>query len=182
MIHTIADFIFSRICHQEAIRCWAPCGNVLAFCQRCTGVYVGSSLMLLLIPLMKFRPNKKILWLHGLFMIQMIVFGFHLIPHSATIRTISGQLFITGVIYFLYHNLQNRWNLFKINQSPQYYLYGIVLNIILLQLFVRAPFPFASTIIELLGLIGIMVIIVFGFITLFDLCTIKFKKHQKQKI
>jgi len=182
MIHTIADFIFSRICHQEAIRCWAPGGNVLAFCQRCTGVYIGSALMLPLFPLMKFKPDKKILWLHGLFMIQMLVFGFHLIPHSATIRTISGQLFITGALYFLYHNLQNRWNLFKINQTPRYYLFGIVTNIVILQLLVRAPFSFASSIIELLGLIGIIVIVVLIFLTLFDLFTFKFKKYQKQKM
>jgi len=135
--------------------------------------------MIILLPLIKFKPNKKILWTHGFFMIQMLVFGFHLIPHSATIRTLSGQLFITGAFYFLYYNLQNRWNLFQDNFLCRYYFCGIIVNLLLLQLFVRAPLSFASTFIELLGLIGILTIIILAIITIFEIFTFNVSKQLR---
>jgi len=182
MIHTIADFVFSHLCHQEAARCWAPGGVVLAFCQRCTGVYAGAALALLLLPLMRFKPTKKVLLIHGLFIIQMVIFGFHLIPHSATLRTLSGQLFIIGVFYFLWLNVQNRWDLFQTNRSPCSYFGGIIIMLLLMQLFVRAPFAFASAFVEILGLLGLVTIVAAAFITVFDLCTFNVFRQLRQKI
>ncbi len=182
MIHDIADFVFSHLCHQEAARCWAPGGIVIAFCQRCTGVYAGAALVLFLLPLMKFKPSRKILFIHGLFMIQMLIFGFHLIPHSATLRTLSGQLFITGVFYFLWLNVQNRWDLFQTNRSPRSYFAGVILMLLLMQLFVRAPFAFASAFVEILGLLGLLTIVAAAFITVFDLCTFSVLRQLRQKI
>ena len=69
----------------------------LAFCQRCTGVYAGAALGLCLVPFMRFRPEKDVLALNLLFIIQMIAFGMHFIPHGAMIRTLSGQLFIYNI-------------------------------------------------------------------------------------
>ena len=182
MIHDIADFVFSHLCHQEAARCWAPGGVVLAFCQRCAGVYAGAALMLLLLPLMKFKPTKKILVIHGLFIIQMVIFGFHLIPHSATVRTLSGQLFIIGAFYFLWLNVQNRWDLFQTDRSPRSYFGGIIIMLLLMQLFVRAPFAFASAFVEILGLLGLVTIVIAAVVTVFKVCTFTVLQQLREKI
>ena len=34
--------------------------------------------------------------------LQVIPFGFNIIPHGPTVRAISGQLFALGVVYFLF--------------------------------------------------------------------------------
>ncbi len=138
--------------------------------------------MLLLLPLMKFKPSRKILFIHGLFMIQMLIFGFHLIPHSATIRTLSGQLFIIGVFYFLWLNVQNRWDLFQTNRSPRSYFGGIIIMLLLMQLFVRAPFAFASAFVEILGLLGLVAIVAAVVITVFEVCTFTVLQPLRQKI
>lgn len=138
--------------------------------------------MLLLLPVMKFQPTRRILFIHGLFIIQMIFFGFHLIPHSATIRTLSGQLFIVGALYLLWSNVQNRWNVFEPNRSPLYYFGGVILVLLLMQLLVRAPFVFASALIEVLGLLGLATIVLAAVITVFDLCTLRLFIRSTQKI
>jgi len=159
MIHSIVDFIFSYLCHQEADRCWAIGGNILPFCQRCTGVYVGAGLMLFLLPLMKFKSNWKILLLHILFLVQMIIFGYHLIPHNATIRTLSGQLFIIGALYFIWYNIQNRWNLIQSDSKPYSYFGGIIATLLFLQLLIHTPFLFSFVLVEILSLVGILTIL-----------------------
>ncbi len=182
MIHEITNYIFSFLCHQEPMRCWAPGGNVLTLCQRCTGVYVGAAMMLPLLPLMKFKSNNKILWIHGFFMLQMLIFGFHLIPHSAMIRTLSGQIFITGAFYFLWHNIQDQRGLSNSNSPPKYYFLGIAVNLLLLQLLVHTPLPFISTLIEILAFVGLLTIAVLSLITIADLLILLLPRPLKQKV
>lgn len=174
-MNELANAVFSHLCHQEALRCWAPGGNVVAFCQRCSGVYVGAALCLFLLFFARFKTSRVVAWIHGVFMLQMIVFGFHFVPHSATIRTLSGQLFIIGVFYFLWVNVQNRFTLEVKQDSPLWYFVTTVLALVFLQALVRLPFSFETGLVNFLGLLGIVSIVVFAIIT-----AISFLPKKKQ--
>ncbi len=94
--------LFAFVCSQTLDRSWAPGGVLLPFDQRCTGLYVGAAIAVVLHLLLRFRPSVPLLWLHGLFLLQMVPLGFHLIPHGPVLRTLSGQLFSFGVIGYLW--------------------------------------------------------------------------------
>lgn len=91
--------IFSYVCGQE--HNWAPGGVNLPFCQRCTGLYVGAVPALLLFLAFKPKPTSRMLWLHGMCMLFMIPFGYHLVAQTGEERTLTGQLFAFGLIYYL---------------------------------------------------------------------------------
>lgn len=91
--------IFSHVCGQ--VHLWAPGGELLPFCQRCTGLYVGGALAFVFYALFRPLPTPRVLWIHGLLLLQMIPFGYHLVPQDGTIRTVTGQLFAFGLTYFL---------------------------------------------------------------------------------
>ncbi|HUT23923.1 MAG TPA: DUF2085 domain-containing protein [Sumerlaeia bacterium] len=173
MLHEIADAVYSVLCHQEAARCWAPGGNALPFCARCTGVYAGAALAVCLAPLMRFRPGRWALAVHGFFLIQMVPFGFHLIPHPATVRTLSGQLFAIGALFFLWRNLFRRWRLDRSDRvgapAGRRYGYGVALSLVLLQALVRAPFSFAQGLLEFLAVLGAAALCVTAALTMYDL-------------
>lgn len=181
MIHSIADAVFSPLCHQEAVRCWAPQGNVLAFCQRCTGVYAGAALMLVLIPLMRFKATKLVVSIHGLFMAQMAVLGTRLIPDPATVRMLSGQLLIIGAFYFAWVNLQTRWRLVQADRSPRPYFCGVIIMVLVLQLLVRAPFSLAAAVVEGLGLLGLTTIAVLAILTVVDRRLLSVVKRSERR-
>jgi uncharacterized membrane protein len=102
MIGYLIEVVCRFLCHQEAGRSWAVAGETLPLCARCTGVYAGFALSAALVPIARFRPTPGVLWLHGAAMLQMVVFGFHLVePQAAWLRTLSGSLFAAGTIYFL---------------------------------------------------------------------------------
>lgn len=154
MIHSAAEFVFSHVCHQEAARCWAPHGDALALCQRCTGVYVGAALMAPLLALTRFKPSSYVLYAHGVLILQVIPFGLHLIPHPASVRTLSGQLFITGVLFLAWANIQQRWLPPRSTRTARPYWQGVVIISLALQVLVRAPTPYARPLLEALALLG----------------------------
>jgi len=176
MIHAFADWVFSHVCHQEIARCWAPGGVPLALCERCVGVYVGAALLLFAVPLMRFGPTKTLLILHAFFVLQMTVFGYHLLPHPPTARTLSGQLFMTGVFFFLWNHLRHNWAFFQGNRSPRPYLLAVLAATLVLQLLVRAPFPVVAPFIEFLALLGLLTIALAATATVADLlCQVRKK-------
>lgn len=166
MIHDLVQAIFSHLCHQEAGRCWAPGGAALALCQRCTGVYAGAALGICMVPIMRFKPEKQPLLLHFLFIIQMIPFGMHWIPHGALMRMLTGQLFIYGVIYFLVANISTQMGLIREDMTPRKYYLWLTASLIFLQILVRLPFAFAAPLIELMALAGLLVIIILILLTI----------------
>jgi uncharacterized membrane protein len=93
---------FSLVCGQNPAHTWAPGGELLPVCQRCTGLYVGAAMALLL--LLWFRPlaNARYCWFHGLLLLLMAPFGFHLVPQDEVLRTMSGQWFGFGVVGLLW--------------------------------------------------------------------------------
>jgi uncharacterized membrane protein len=169
MIHEAAVWVFEVLCHQDAERCWAPGGMPLALCQRCTGVYVGAAFMVLLLPLMRFRPTKGLAVLHAGFVLQMVLLGLHFVPHPASVRTLSGQLFAVGVLYFLWGSLRHRWAWLRGDMSPWGYLAGVCALVLALQGAVRAPFAGTGVVLDLLALCGALVIVLAAALTLADL-------------
>lgn len=93
---------FSWVCGQDLAHTWAPGGNPLPMCQRCTGFYSGAAIALVL--MLWFRPQigSRYRRLHTILVLAMAPFGFHLIPHGAVVRTISGLWFGFGVVGLLW--------------------------------------------------------------------------------
>ena len=103
--------LFSFVCGQ--VNSWHAAGVASAACQRCTGLYVGVLLVAALFAIFRPRPTSLSLWLHGLAMLVIIPFGYHLIPHSAILRAATGQLFGYGMTYYLLLVPADRFNLWR---------------------------------------------------------------------
>jgi uncharacterized membrane protein len=91
--------IFSVVCGQ--VHCWAPGGVMMPVCERCLGLYLGALWSLLLVSTVRPFPSRALLWLHGLAMLAMIPFGYHLVPQGPVIRTVTGFVFGLGMVYYL---------------------------------------------------------------------------------
>ena len=94
----LAARLFSHVCGQ--VNLCEIRGISLPLCYRCTGLYLGAALAILLTPIRP-RPAAAVLWVHGIFMLVMLPFGYHLIEHGPLLRLITGQLFGYGLIYYL---------------------------------------------------------------------------------
>ena len=94
--------IFSWVCGQNAGHTWSPGGELLPMCQRCTGLYVGAALALVLLLVFRPRLNGRYRWIHVALVLGMIPFGFHLVPQGPVLRTVSGHYFSFGVIGLLW--------------------------------------------------------------------------------
>jgi len=93
---------FSLVCGQAADRTWAPGGEWLPFCQRCTGLYVGAFAALVLVFVFRIRPGPRRLQFDGLCLLQMVPLGFHWVSQGAVVRTLSGGLFALGLVDFFW--------------------------------------------------------------------------------
>jgi uncharacterized membrane protein len=91
--------IFSHVCGQ--VHCWAPGGVAMPVCERCLGLYLGALWSLGLIVTLRAAPSRALVWLHGMAMLAMLPFGYHLVPHGPTVRTVTGFLFGVGMVYYL---------------------------------------------------------------------------------
>jgi len=91
--------VFALVCGRH--HCWALGGVDLPFCQRCTGLYVGAALAVVLYAVFRPRPTYVSLAIHGLLLLLMVPFGYHLVPQNAALRTLTGQLFAVGLVGYL---------------------------------------------------------------------------------
>lgn len=91
--------IFSLVCGQQ--HNWMPGGQPLPFCQRCTGLYVGAVLAFPAFLLFRPKPTSRMLWVHGMFLLAMVPFGYHFVVQTGEIRMLTGQLFAIGLVYYL---------------------------------------------------------------------------------
>ena len=173
----VASQVFSFFCHQDPSRTFLPGGEPLAMCARCVGVYVG---FLLALPIMvaAARLGRKLsMYLHGAFVLQVIPFGFHLIPHGRTLRTISGQLFALGVVYFLTTAIrQSKLRADKAENPQKYtgrwlirYLLVTTQAAVLLQLLLHLPWHWIGTLINVLALAGLGVFVALAVVLLLSL-------------
>ncbi len=91
--------ILSVVCGQ--VHCWAPGGVPMPVCERCLGLYLGALWSLILILTLRASPTRAMLWLHGMAMLVIVPFGYHLVPHGPVLRTVTGFLFGVGMVYYL---------------------------------------------------------------------------------
>ena len=98
--------LFSLVCGQ--VNVWTVGGEVLPFCQRCTGLYVGGLYSVILMIVFRPATSLRLLAVHVLLLLQMVPFGYHLVEQGAVARTITGQVFALGLIYCLSFNPLSR--------------------------------------------------------------------------
>jgi uncharacterized membrane protein len=93
---------FAAVCGQDPGHTWAPGGILLPCCQRCTGLYVGAAVAMLLHLGLRPKLSGRFLEIHGAFMLAMVPFGFHWVAQGPTLRALSGVLFGFAVVTFLW--------------------------------------------------------------------------------
>jgi len=101
-MHDVLQHVFALVCGQHPAHTWSFGGELLPFCQRCTGLYVGAAFGLVLHVVFRPRPSSGSLWFHGLLLLQMAPQGFHLVPQTPWLRLVSGHLFGIGVVAYLW--------------------------------------------------------------------------------
>ncbi len=148
--------IFSYVCGQQ--HNWAPGGVDLPFCQRCTGLYVGSIPALILLLTFKPKPTSRMLWLHGICLLAMIPFGYHLIAQTGAERTLTGQLFAFGLIFYLTLLPADRLPNWKAlwESSSHSYLIGAVMALLALQMDIAWGGLRTNTLLSWLGFAGLI--------------------------
>jgi uncharacterized membrane protein len=147
--------LFSHICGQG--HCWVLGGQTLPFCQRCTGLYVGALCGLVLVLIFRPRPRASIYWIHGMFLLLMTPFGFHLIEHGPLLRTLTGTLFGFGLVYYLALNPFTAWRWWKPGKPRAVAIYlllmGVALSLLLVA--VTSGGSFAAVVVAGLGMLGL---------------------------
>lgn len=93
---------FAGVCGQNLAHTWAPGGVPMPCCQRCTGLYAGALLAGALHLWLKPRLTGRFLWVHGLFLLQMVPFGFHWLPQGPMLRTVTVTLFGFGLVSYFW--------------------------------------------------------------------------------
>jgi len=153
-----ARALFSHFCGQQ--HSWILGGQTLPFCQRCTGLYVGAFCALILILIFRPRPNAILYWLHGIFMLIMIPFGFHFIAHGGLMRTFTGALFAFGLVYYLALNPFTAWHAWKPGTPRRIPAYLTLLAALptLLLFTVRSGGSISALILTILGVLGLTIL------------------------
>ena len=100
------EWLFGIVCGQNPAHTWAPGGEALPCCQRCTGLYAGALLAIILQLFLKPRPTARFLKVHGLFLLIMVPFGYHWVSQGPILRTVTGLLFGAGLVTFLMVSLR----------------------------------------------------------------------------
>ena len=98
--------LFASVCGQNLAHNWAPGGQLLPCCQRCTGVYVGTCAAALAHLATPPAPTRFWRWLHGIFLLFMIPAGCHWLPQGPALRAASGIIFGFGLVAFFWLPLQ----------------------------------------------------------------------------
>jgi hypothetical protein len=126
-------------------------------------LYVGAAAALLVCLTFRPRPTKAVLWAHGLMLLLMVPFGYHLLPQNGEIRTLLGQLFAVGLVGYLallpaslagWRYRGNRWT--------WGYGLGVLASLAALQWAVHARFVLAGEVLAWLGLTGLAVLVLLG--------------------
>ena len=101
-MHELARTVFAFVCGQGPAHTWMPGGVTLPFCQRCTGLYTGAAVALVLHLALRIRPGGRFLQVHGAFLLAMVPFGYHWLPQGAVVRTVVGFVYGAGIVSFLW--------------------------------------------------------------------------------
>jgi uncharacterized membrane protein len=151
------EHIFSYLCGSDHL--WPLDGAALPFCQRCTGLYVGGALAFLLYGLFRPRPTWRVLALHGLLLVQMAPFGYHWVAQNGAIRTLTGQLFAFGLVYYLMLNPAAQLGIWKHDRRERVLLYALggLVSIAVLQFAVHRGGIATGTALAWTGFAGLLI-------------------------
>jgi uncharacterized membrane protein len=101
----VVSYIFSFLCNQDASRSFEIGGQLLPFCQRCTGVYVGMGISFVYLLLSdhykKGLPRSSILYANIASLLIMPVFGFHLLDPGPAWRFWTGLVFGNAIAFLI---------------------------------------------------------------------------------
>jgi len=167
--------IFAHLCGLQHV--WTLAGVTLPFCQRCTGLYVGSAFAGISILAFRLRPDRFQYWLHGAFLLLMIPYGFHLVPQGPILRTSTGFLFAFGLVYYLSLNPLTAWNFWKPTTVTRSAAYLLIIFAILSALLVFLHFGNAVVAIAL-TVIGTAGLVMLGLLILANLAVLPRTLHQ----
>lgn len=158
--------LFSHLCGQ--VNCWHAAGVTSVACQRCTGLYIGALIAAVLFVIFRPRPTSFSLWLHGLAMLVIIPFGYHLVPHGTLVRAITGQLFGYGMAYYLLLVPADRFDLWRFlapypsgeagRWSGLFYLLVLLIAIPGVLLLATSGLPGCIALLSYLSFVGLMTV------------------------
>jgi uncharacterized membrane protein len=149
-------YVFSFVCGRYAPHTWILGGIELPCCQRCTGLYAGAALAMLLHLVCRPGVTFRYRLIHGLCLLQMAPMGLHLVPQDAWLRCLSGQLFAYSLVAFMSLELRSR-GVPASSPGPSgnnYYWVGAALSLPLIPLLVQWDGVFAATLLSVLVLAG----------------------------
>ena len=173
--------IFGLVCGQNPSHTWAPGGELLPLCQRCTGLYVGAALALLLLVVCRPPLDVRYRWLHALLLLAMAPFGFHLVPHGEVLRTMSGQWFGFGVVGLFWLLPGKCWkDRYRWQPSLRSYLLLGTISMISVPVFARWGGVVAAVTLSWLAMAGLAVIagLLFGNMILLAYIMISWFRRQ----
>jgi uncharacterized membrane protein len=149
--------LFSFFCGQDPAHTWAPAGAPLPFCERCTGLYLGAVIAVLLLTAFKPFTDARYRWFHVSLLFLMAPFGFHLVPQGPVLRTMSGQWFAFGIVGLLWLGLKSHgmWQP-RPDAFSKYLLFGLC-SILFLPVFALRGGALASFVLPWVGLCGLFV-------------------------
>jgi uncharacterized membrane protein len=127
----------SLLCGQNPEHTWAPGQVPLPFCQRCTGLYVGGFVCLLLHWVARPGQGRRFIARHCLFLLTAAPFGFHWIQNGPVLRTLTGVLCGFGIGTFLWLVPTAAWGIAEApnrKRAGAWYALGLCATLLLLPL------------------------------------------------
>lgn len=103
------NITYSTVCHQQFEKLIEINGHHSLVCSRCSGIYIGgllSSTILLFIPTLKIRNGRLILLAALPMLVDVMLYSLGVYSYSKTIALISGFLFGSVGIAYIYYGLQ----------------------------------------------------------------------------
>ena len=151
--------VFALVCGRA--HCWALGGEALPFCQRCTGLYVGAAVAVVLYAVFRPRHSSLSLWIHGLLLLLMVPFGYHLVPQNGVLRTLTGQLFAVGLVSYLSLLPTSRLAFWREGGKGAWRAYAVWVlgSVVILQGVVQVGGRLAGAVAAWLGFVGLIVLV-----------------------
>ncbi|HOY58916.1 MAG TPA: DUF2085 domain-containing protein [Verrucomicrobiota bacterium] len=93
--------VFGHVCGQQIEHTWLIGGVPLPVCQRCTGLFVGAALAVILVAWFRPRLDGWFLPVHAVFLLGVAPFRLGWIEDGPELRTLTGCLYGAGVAVLL---------------------------------------------------------------------------------
>lgn len=153
------ESLFHLVCGSDHL--WAPGGQSLPFCQRCTGLYLGALLTFLVYLWARPHPTARTLWMHAGFLLLMLPFGYHWVPQNGVVRTTTGFLFGCGLVYFLSLSASEHVGIWTRRHRSSSGRAAVCLAVLLVLLLLVARWGGASaaTMLSWMGLFGLLLLV-----------------------